>query len=131
MFRIYRKVLLLGQHHLSCLVLFDATPFDLRVVPNVRLMTRVVNHVRDALLTRSDRHLVRPVLLALLDSKEILHKGARYQLLIRRMPNEYDVSVAKRIQCVPERLTDRSLTTRSALFLYLWPLRSMASAANS
>jgi hypothetical protein len=74
MFHAYHQVLVLGQHHLSCLFFGDLGGIVRPVVIYDGLDARLVVQVRDTLLTGVGGHHIRPGLISLLASVEILHK---------------------------------------------------------
>jgi hypothetical protein len=80
MFCIYLYVLLPCQRHLSCLLFVDTPKLELGVVVYVGLEAGLVVQVRDTPFTGSVSQLIRPLLLSLLDSEELLHKDTRYPL---------------------------------------------------
>jgi len=87
------------------------------------LDTRLVMHVHDEFFAAFGSHRIRPGLMSILASKEILHTNMMYSLIISRMSNEcYVLS-----NVVRGRLTHSSCFTRSALLLNTLGARSAAS----
>ena len=55
------------------------------------LDARLVVHVHDEYFTASGSHCIRPVLISLLASEEIMYKDVMYPVIISRMYKVYDV----------------------------------------
>lgn len=125
MFCIYLQVLVPGQPHGSCVPFGDLRSKDGPVVSYDGLDARLVMHVPDEFFAAFGSHRIRPGLMSVLASKEILHTNTMYPFIISRMSNEYDVLS----NVVRGRLTHSSCFTRSALLLNTLRARSAASGA--
>jgi len=89
------------------------------------LDARLVMHVHDEFFAAFGSHRIRPGLMSVLASKEILHTNTMYPFIISRMSNECDVLS----NVVRGRLTHSSCFTCSALLLNTLRARSAASGA--
>ena len=122
MFCIYLQVLVLGQHHGSCIPFADLHSKDGPVVSYNGLDARLVMHVHDEFFAAFGSHRIRHGLMSVLASKKILHTNTMYPFIISRMSNECDVLS----NVVRGRLTHGSCFTRSAL---LNTLRARSAAS--
>lgn len=120
MFCIYLQVLVPGQRHGSCVPFGDLRSKDGPVVSYDGLDARLVMHVHDEFFAAFGSHRIRPGLMSVLASKEILHTNTMYPFIISRMSNEYDVLS----NVVRGRLTHSSAVTRAALLANTLPSRS-------
>ena len=125
MFCIYLQVLVLGQRHGSCVPFGDLRSKDGPMVSYDGLDARLIMHVHDEFFAAFGSHRIRPGLMFVLASKEILHINTIYPFIISRMSNECDVLS----NVVRGRLTHSSCFTRSALLLNTLRARSVASGA--
>ena len=91
MFCIYLQVLVPGQRHGSCVPFGDLRFKDGPVVSYNDLDARLVMHVHDEFFAAFGSHRIRPGLMSVLASKEILHTNTMYPFIISRMSNECDV----------------------------------------
>ena len=81
------------------------------------LDARLVMHVHDEFFAAFGSHRIRPGLMSVLASKEILHTNTIYPFIISKMFNECDVLS----NVVRGKLTHSSCFTRSTLLLNtLW-----------
>ena len=85
MFCIYLQVLVPGQRHGSCVPFGDLRSKDGPVVSYDGLDTRLVMHVHDEFFAAFGSHHIRPGLMSILASKEILHTNMMYPFIISRM----------------------------------------------
>ena len=85
MFCIYLQVLVLGQRHGSCVPFGDLCSKDGPMVSYDGLDTCLVMHVHDEFFVAFGSHRIRPGLMSVLASKEILHTNTMYQFVISRM----------------------------------------------
>ena len=83
LFYIYLQVLVPGQRHGSCILFGDLLSKDGPVVSYDGLDARLVVHVHDEFFTASGSHRIRPVLISLLASEEILHTNTMYPSLFQ------------------------------------------------
>jgi len=91
MFCIYLQVLVPGQRHGSCVPFGDLRSKDGPVVSYDGLDVRLVMHVYDEFFAAFGSHRIRPGLMSVLASKEILHTNTMYPFIISRISNECDV----------------------------------------
>ena len=91
MFYIYLQVLVPGQRHGSCVPFGNLRSKDGPVVSYNGLDVRLVMHVHDEFFVAFGSHRIRPGLMSVLASKEILHTNMMYPFIISRMSNECDV----------------------------------------
>jgi hypothetical protein len=73
MLSLYLKVLLPGQHHMSCLSLAEAHLTHRRVVVYVALVAGLVVHVGDILPTGGMHHPIRLLLKSFFGLEKLLH----------------------------------------------------------
>ena len=85
MFYIYLQVLVLGQRHAPCVPFGDLHFKDGPVVSYDGLDARLVMHVHDEFFAAFGSHRIRPGLMSVLASKEILHTNTMYPFIISRM----------------------------------------------
>ena len=85
MFYIYLQVLVLGQRHGSCVPFGDLRSKDGPVVSYDSLDARLVMHVHDKFFAAFGSHRIRPSLMSVLASKEILYTNTMYPFVISRM----------------------------------------------
>ena len=123
MFCIYLQVLVLGQRHGSCVPFGDLRSKDGPMVSYDGLDARLVMHVHDQFFAAFGSHRIRPGLMSVLASKEILHTNTIYPFIISRMSNECNVLS----NVVRGGLTHSSCFTRSALLLNILRARSAAT----
>ena len=91
MFCIYLQVLVPSQRHGSCVPFGDLRSKDGPMVSYDGLDARLVMHVHDEFFAAFGSHRIRPSLMSVLASKEILHTNMIYPFIISRMSNECDV----------------------------------------
>ena len=120
---IYLQVLVLGQRYGSCVPFGDLCSKDGPVVSYDGLDTCLAMHVHDEFFAAFGSHHIRPGLMSVLASKEILHTNTMYPFIISRISNECDVLS----NVVRGRLTHSSCFTPSALLLNTLRARSAAS----
>ena len=91
MFCIYLQVLVPDQRHGSCIPFGDLRSKDSPMVSYDGLDARLVMHVHDEFFAAFGSHRIRPGLMSVLASKEIMHTNTMYPFIISRMSNECDV----------------------------------------
>ena len=84
MFCIYLQVLVPGKHHAPCVPFGDLHFKDGPVVSYDGLDARLVMHVHE-FFAAFGSHRIRPGLMSVLASKEILHTNTMYPFIISRM----------------------------------------------
>ena len=85
MFYIYLQILVLGQRHAPCVPFGDLRSMDGPVVSYDGLDACLIMHVHDEFFVAFGSHRIRPGLMSVLASKEILHTNTMYPFIISRM----------------------------------------------
>ena len=88
MFCIYLQVLVPGQRHGSCVPFGDLRSKDGPVVSYDGLDAHLVMHVHEEFFAAFGSHRIRPGLMSILASKEIMHTNMMYPFIISRISND-------------------------------------------
>jgi hypothetical protein len=112
------QVLVPSQRHGSCALFVDLLSKDSGMETYDVLYARLIVHVHEEFLTAPGCHHIRPTLIFILQSKEILHTNTMYPFIILKTHNEC---------CVPGGLTTSLRVMFSTASSFVISLASLSS----